>query len=194
MKIRSCAFILSGLILLGLLGYIVYIKAEKKITYTFGQPIDSLNGVYVYYNGKTNHVAGRNLTSDNYNLGIKYQCVEFVKRYYYQHLNHKMPDSYGDAKDFFDEQTNDGQINQIRNLVQYQNPGHTKPKADDLVVFRATSYNSFGHVAIISKVKDFRIEVIQQNTRKTRKTYLLIKRKGKWLIMNKRIMGWLRKE
>ncbi|MFA0963395.1 hypothetical protein AB9P05_16445 [Roseivirga sp. BDSF3-8] len=46
-------------------------------------------------------VSGRNLTPDGYNLGLKYQCGEFMKRYYYLHLNHKMPDSYGHARDFF---------------------------------------------------------------------------------------------
>jgi len=48
----------------------------------------------VYYNGSVGHVSGRNLVPDGYNPGLKYQCVEFVKRYYYQHLNHKIPDSY----------------------------------------------------------------------------------------------------
>jgi len=59
-----------------------------------GEKVDSLNGVYVYYNGSVGHVSGRNLVPDGYNPGLKYQCVEFVKRYYYQHLNHKIPDSY----------------------------------------------------------------------------------------------------
>lgn len=46
-----------------------------------------------------------------YNIGLKYQCVKFVKRYYYEHLNHKMPDSYGHEKDFFDNTIADGQLN-----------------------------------------------------------------------------------
>ena len=36
-----------------------------------GQKIDSLNGVYVYYNGKTGNSVGRNRTEDGYNLGLK---------------------------------------------------------------------------------------------------------------------------
>jgi hypothetical protein len=61
----------------------------------------------VYYNGGVANVVGRNVSVDGYNLGLKYQCVEFVKRYYYQHLGHKMPDTYGHAKDFFDRNVAD---------------------------------------------------------------------------------------
>src|SRR5690625_3985796 len=64
------------------------------------QIIYSLNGVYVYYNGSTNTVVDRNTSLDGYNLGLEYQCVEFVKRYYYERLDHTMPNSYGHAKDF----------------------------------------------------------------------------------------------
>ncbi len=54
----------------------------KLRTYEVGDKVDSLNGVYVYYNSNVGNVSGRNLASDGYNLGLKYQCVEFVKRYY----------------------------------------------------------------------------------------------------------------
>lgn len=69
---------------------------EHKI----GEKIESLNNIYVYYNGKVGNVNGRNISKDGYDLGLKYQCVEFVKRYYFLHYFHKMPDSYGHAKDF----------------------------------------------------------------------------------------------
>lgn len=56
--------------------------------FEIGQERDRLNGVAVYHNGGVDHSSGRHLSPDGYNLGIKYQCVEFVKRYYYQRLNH----------------------------------------------------------------------------------------------------------
>src|SRR5690606_35208838 len=90
--------------------------------YEWGDRVDSLHGVYVYYNGSVGNVKGRNLAPDGYNLGLKYQCVEFVKRYYYEHLEHKMPDSYGHAKDFFDNAVGDGKLNKRRALIQYNNP------------------------------------------------------------------------
>jgi surface antigen len=122
--------------------------------------------------------------------------VEFVKRYYYQHLKHKMPDSYGNAKDFFDKALSDGQKNHKRNLTQHTNPSYTKPKVDDLLIYNGTLLNKYGHVAIVSKVTDNEIEIIQQNAgrySKARETFALVHKDGKWVIKNKRIMGWLRK-
>lgn len=166
-------------------------------TYSVGQKIDSLNGVYVYYNGGVSHVSGRNLAPDGYNLGMKYQCVEFVKRYYYERLQHKMPDSYGNAKDFFDNKLGDGAKNTKRDLVQYTNPSKTKPCVDDLLVYNATVLNTYGHVAIIARVTDKDIEVIQQNPGPfgaSRETFALKQENGTWVIANNRIVGWLRKE
>ena len=62
-----------------------------------GEPVDAFNGVAVYYNGGVQNVEGRNLAPDGYNLGLRYQCVEFVKRYYHQRFGHKMPQDKGHA-------------------------------------------------------------------------------------------------
>ncbi len=70
-------------------------SVDFNTAHQIGDQLDALDGVAVYYNGAVNHVKERNVTSDGYNIGLRYQCVEFVKRYYYQHYHHKMPDSYG---------------------------------------------------------------------------------------------------
>lgn len=162
-----------------------------------GDKLDSLNGVYVFYNGKVGKVTGRNTTADGYNLGLKYQCVEFVKRYYYEHLNHKMTDSWGHAKDFYDKSLADGKNNKRRGLTQYSNPSQSKPKVNDLLVYDATLLNSFGHVAIVAKVTNKSIEVIQQNPGllgSSRDTFKLTNKNGKWEIKNSQVLGWLRKK
>ncbi len=176
-------------------------KLGKKVNFNFnykvGQHIDSLNNVIVYYNGGVDNSSGRNTSADNYNIGIKYQCVEFVKRYYYEHLNHKMPDAFGNAKDFFDEELTDGTINKKRNLVQFKNGSHTKPRIDDLVVFKGSIFNKYGHVAIVSNVTDNEIEIIQQNPGpfgKSRELISLINSDSLWTLDNERLLGWLRKE
>ncbi len=172
-------------------------KRNFNPSYEVGQPVDSLNGVFVYYNGGVDHVAERNLTADGYNLGLKYQCVEFVKRYYYEHLNHKMPDSYGHAKSFFNKNYEDGTRNKERNLIQYTNPSLAKPEVNDLVIFDGTLTNRYGHVAIVSGVSDHEVEIIQQNpgaTGKSRITFALVKKDNGWKIDSDRILGWLRKE
>ena len=89
MKTRIAFFMCIGLVLIGICGIGSFQKFDFKNDFTIGQKIDSLNGVYVFYNGNVSHVMGRNTTKDGYNLGLKYQCVEFVKRYYYEYFNHK---------------------------------------------------------------------------------------------------------
>ncbi|WP_259367337.1 CHAP domain-containing protein [Cellulophaga baltica] len=185
-----------GILILFTVGFFVSKKINLNSNFEVGQKIDDLNGVVVYYNGGVGNVAGREVTEDGYNLGLKYQCVEFVKRYYYQALNHKMPDSYGNAKDFFSKTLDDGGLNIKRNLNQFTNPSSSKPKVNDLVVYSGTLFNKYGHVAIISKVTEREVEIIQQNPGpfgESRETYDLIREEDKWLIDHSRIMGWLRK-
>lgn len=197
MKIKLWICIFIGLLILSFCGLWTFKKFNFNTDFSVGQQIDSLNGVYVYYNGGVENVTGRNITEDGYNLGLKYQCVEFVKRYYYEYLNHKMPDSYGHAKDFFDSTLKDGQKDKKRNLNQYINPSNTKPKVDDLLIFEGSIFNKYGHVAIVSNVTEEKIEIIQQNSgpfSKSREIFAIENKDGKWGIKNKRILGWLRKD
>lgn len=170
-------------------------KVNLNPFYSVGEVIDSLNNVKVYYNGGVGNVEERNVV-DGYNIGMKYQCVEFVKRYYFEHYNHRMPNTYGNAKDFFNQQLADGKLNAQRGLVQHTNPSSKKPKVGDLVVMSSTFLNEYGHVAIISEVSNNTIEIIQQNPgpfSNSREIFPLENIDGKWQIINNRIMGWLRK-
>lgn len=164
--------------------------------YEVGDKQGELNGVIIYYNGDSSVSSGRNLTSDGYNLGLRYQCVEFVKRYYYERLSHRMPESWGHAKDFFDPNVSDGSLNKPRGLLQFKNGGGSKPRPDDLIVFGPSESNSYGHVAIVSKVSASEIEIAQQNSGpkgKPRVTIDLNKEGETWLVDNIRVLGWLRK-
>ncbi|MBN3825930.1 CHAP domain-containing protein [Burkholderia sp. Ac-20384] len=128
-----------------------------------GEVVDQFDGVPVYYNGATGHVDGRTVTADGYNLGLRWQCVEFVKRYYFERYGHRMPDARGNAKDFFDSRLEDGELNAARGLIQYVNGGSSVPKVGDVVVFAPWMLNPYGHVAIVSRVDTASIEIVQQN-------------------------------
>ncbi|MDD3280820.1 MAG: CHAP domain-containing protein [Bacteroidales bacterium] len=191
------AFVIIGVCIVIGIAFIGIHSFYCKNDFTIGQKIDSLHGVYVYYNGNVKNISGRSLSADGYNLGLQYQCVEFVKRYYYEHLNHKMPESYGHAKDFFDSTINDGERNILRNLTQYTNPSRTKPKVNDIIIFDGSRLNKYGHVAIVSNVKDDEIEIIQQNLVRCGKARSYLKLEytnNTWKINNKRVLGRLRKE
>jgi surface antigen len=162
-----------------------------------GDVVDQLDGVAVHYNGAVNHSQGRNLSADGYNLGIKYQCVEFVKRYYFERFHHRMPDTMGHAKDFFDHRIADGALNPARNLVQFKNGGASAPRAGDIVVFDRWLLNPYGHVAIIAAASDDEIEIIQQNPgpfSSSRETFKLLMENGRWSIPRSNILGWLRRQ
>jgi len=165
--------------------------------YRVGQEIDRLNGVAVFYNGGIGHSSGRNVAVDGYNLGIKYQCVEFVKRYYYEHLHHTMPDSYGHAREFFDPALPDGARNVRRDLLQFANGSQWPPQPDDLLVFGPSLLNRYGHVAIISAVSDSAVEIVQQNPgpfNPSRENIALQSDHGLYRLQNRRVLGWLRKQ
>lgn len=159
-----------------------------------GEVIDSFNGVSVFYNGRDfSNVHGRNITSDGYNLGLKYQCVEYVKRYYLKVFNHRMPNTSGNAKDLFDNALKDVAFNEKRGLMQYRNVRHEEPRVNDILVYGARPGNPFGHVAIITRVTENEIEFIQQNYGlKSRQTLKLSVFQGIYNIVDYDILGWLR--
>ena len=160
-----------------------------------GTIIDSYKGVSVYYNGSVRHVNGRNKTKDGYNLGLKYQCVEFVKRFFYETFNHKMPDSYGHAKDFFNAKYRHGSINKERNMYQFENNSSEKPKVNDLIVIGPSNFNKFGHLVIVTKIYKNEISFVQQNPgpkNPSRGKFKLDYNNGLWSIKTNDILGWLR--
>jgi hypothetical protein len=108
---------------------------------SIGSPMDSLDGVAVYYNGGVNQTHGRNTSPDGYNVGLRYQCVEFVKRYYLETYQHKLPDAYGNAKDFFDPLVADGELNKARALLQFKNPSRSAPQRGDLLIWGPSLWN-----------------------------------------------------
>lgn len=197
MKTRK-KLLFVGVVLLALLlgSYFILVWGNPNPQHQIGDVLDDLNGVKVYYNGGVGNVSGRNTTADGYNLGLKYQCVEFIKRYFYERYKHKMPDAYGHAKDFFDLKVEDGLLNKRRGMFQFANAGSHKPQVDDLLVFDGTILNRYGHVAIISQVSDSEIEIIQQNSGpfgQSRITIALLQiEQGRWQLQDKNILGFLR--
>lgn len=167
---------------------------RKSSAGSVGKVLDSYKGVKIYENGRVRNVSGRNVTPDGYNLGLKYQCVEFVKRFYYEYYDHKMPNSYGNAKDFFKTSLGDAQYNKERGLRQFSNGSSQKPIKNSILVFGATPYNPFGHVAIISKVLNDKIEIVQQNPGQgipVREMLKLSQTDGKWRVDDPYVVGWL---
>ena len=165
------------------------IENENKPSPDIGHVIDTLNGIPIYYNGSTRHTAGRHKSADGYNYGLRWQCVEFVKRYYYDYLDHKLPNPWGHAKHFFNLNLIEGAFNQERGLYQFRNGSKRRPQVNDIVVFWGPS---FGHVAIVAEVGEDYIELAQQNVGiETRAQLPLSKRNDRWTIRDSAVLGWL---
>jgi hypothetical protein len=159
-----------------------------------GRVVDSYRGVPVYDNGLFFFRSyGKNFAADGFYCGQKWQCVEFVKRFFHDARNHKMPDAMGHAKSFFDENLPDGAVNARRGLRQYRNGSTNQPRVDDLLVFTDTKY---GHVGIVTKVGTDSLEIIQQNILSgTRGQFSLVASNGHYFVTApRRPAGWLRKE
>ena len=156
------------------------------------QSIDRHHGVTVYHNGALKDLShGRHYSDDGYYYGQKWQCVEWVKRYYDQGLGHRMPNVWGHARDYFDTRIAHGERNPQRDLQQYYNGGDEPPRVDDIVIFSDTTY---GHVAIVVAVGRTELDVIQQNILgQPRQTFALQREADRFSITEPRIAdGWLR--
>lgn len=157
-----------------------------------GRSLGEYRNVQIFDNGFLYFRSyGTHSSSDGYYFGQKWQCVEFVKRFYFEAYAHRMPDVWGHAKEFFDPKVTHGMLNSRRGMIQYTNGGNEPPAPDDLLVFTDTE---FGHVAIVSAVSGNSIEVVQQNiVGQPRQTFALKRSDDSYRISSPRSpIGWLR--
>ena len=177
--------------------YFIFLQKRYPISaitnsFSVGDSVDSFNGVVVYNNGMDfpeSH--GKHYTKDSsYYYGKKWQCVEYIKRYYFDFLHHKMPNGFGHAKDFYNPKISQGGFNKERGLLQFKNDSTDCPKINDLLVFGG----KYGHVAIVIGVTKEEVEVIQQNIYMTpREKFKLSYKNGIYTIGERRKPnGWLR--
>ena len=193
--IKRTAVTASCIVGLCAVGYVAATRVNLNPYRSAGEIVDEFNQVKVYFNGGIYNTSGRNLAADGYNLGIKYQCVEFIKRYYFERFGHEMPEARGNAKDFFDANTPDGAVNTERNLRQFRDGSSTPPRPEDILVLGPGVFNSYGHVAIVSQVTDRYIEIVQQNPgpfATSRENIPLRHTDNRWIVDNHRVLGWLR--
>ncbi|MGH8498304.1 MAG: CHAP domain-containing protein [Methylococcales bacterium] len=150
-------------------------------------------GVPVFSNGvDKDRSHGQHFNSENdYYYGQKWQCVEFVKRFYEQVLHYRMPHVWGHAKDYFDDRVGHGELNTRRGLLQFRNRGDDYPGVHDILVFSDTQY---GHVAIVTRVSSHCVEVVQQNIAGNPvESFGLTQANGTFFVHTPRTpLGWLR--
>ena len=143
------------------------VSPMQKRSWTCGEEITRVHDVPIRSNGLGIHscVQGdenRHRADDGYSYGRKWQCVEFVRRFYKDHLEHAMPSPWGNATDYFLDELPHGARNPDRDLIQLRNGGPDRPRPDDLVVFKEAA-GGYGHVGIVMEVTEDAIMLAQQN-------------------------------
>ena len=168
------------------------VKKESDEWPDTGVQVGEFEGVVIYSNGPEVYKShGKHYSEDGYYYGHQWQCVEFVKRYYYEAKRHRMPNVWGHAKSYFQVGLDHGALNEGRGMLQYHNGGDVVPSPGDLLVWNEGPY---GHVAVVSKVNGNSIEVAQQNIKGKPYEILSMTRHGKGIRVggDQGPAGWLR--
>jgi hypothetical protein len=115
----------------------------------------SFNNVTAYINcpiGSVNSY-GSSYVGSTY-VGLKWQCVEYVQRYYATVYKMNIKTAFGNANSFYTSSTHSS-----IGLEKFAN-GSTSPQIGDILVSTA---NTFGHVAIVTGVSASTVSIIDQN-------------------------------
>lgn len=115
--------------------------------------VGQVNGVSAYSNGQfsgTGGVCGLNYVS-GYCTGYKWQCVEYVNRYFFNKFNKKI--SGGNANTYYPNASSKG-------LNRASNGGTDKPQPGNIL---CSANGGYGHVAMVKAVDDKYVTVVDQN-------------------------------
>ena len=119
------------------------------------------NGVDIYSNGSDFPYFYENECPDYY--GLKFQCVELVQRYYWEHVGRNTGSgspSWGIASAY------QAWEHHPPEYTAYPNGGGSTPQPGDILVWRAEGrYVPHGHVAVVVQVLGDRVVFVQQNSK-----------------------------
>ena len=184
--------VLVVLALYFLFGFITRIDAQQCSAPACGSTIDTLNGVVAYSNACSGDIGC-------YDKQYKWECVEFVQRYYLQRLGLTLGSIPTAAQAF----------SILRVNPEYEaHPQHdpSMPQAEDIIVFGADANVPDGHVAIahdnpiLQSDGTYVIPIIEQNSYLTHKLVMKGGGVGGFVITGRvgltntaPIMGWIRR-
>jgi uncharacterized repeat protein (TIGR02543 family) len=127
----------------------------------FGTSLGSFNGVTTYSNGSGTYDSGIHNNDTGIFTGLKWQCVEYVQRYYYLQYGMNLYTLSGgiNAYQFFGAAS-------TMDLTAYANGSTTPPQAGDILCFSGGN----GHVAIVRGTSfnergqnELDLDIIEQN-------------------------------
>lgn len=128
------------------------------VVFGAGDAFDTLLGSYDDVEIRSNYSSDYNSETNNsvggVTTGLKWQCVEFVRRYYLQIFGIDLRSMHtGNANTWYN---NAGKMK----LANYPNGSKSRPQVRDILV---SSGGPSGHVAIVKSVSDTQVCVVEQN-------------------------------
>lgn len=150
-----------------------------------GQEMAQHRGVAAQSNGRDMHTG--NSCDSRGEFGNRYQCVEYVKRFYAHVFGvADAADWRGNGGDYYRKAEGFG-------LVRFENGGANGPQVDDIMVFAGGAH---GHVAVVTRVTSDHVEIVEQNWSTTGRATLRVVTTGGSVTVSPRggyrISGWLR--
>jgi hypothetical protein len=165
------------ILLLGIILVLLYVIIRRD-------PICGVtkNGVIAYCNSSKYNLVDHYL--DGLPTGKKWQCVEFVRRYYMQIHGLtflSVANAYEMMKltEFIDIDT------QQSYPCTFYSPTESTPQKDDILIME---HGKYGHTAIIVSVQDSRIRIAEQNW----DPWIASEYSRELLVNDPQIIGWLR--
>ena len=121
----------------------------------FGTNLGEYNGVISYSNGYAGYVSNQSNYYAGQYTGMRWQCVEYCRRYYLQHYDYYLDETVGYAQECFNTWGANAEIGQHTN-----GSSTTPPAVGDII---CASGGGTGHVAVVRAVSGNSVTVIQQN-------------------------------
>jgi len=140
------------ILLLGAILILIYLSMRIDSIYGVTE-----NGVVAYCNSSKYNLVDHYL--DGLPTGKKWQCVEFVRRYYMQ-IHHLTFPSVANAYEMMKlTELIDINTQQPHPCIFYS-PTESTPQKDDILIME---HDKYGHTAIIVAIQDKRIQIAEQN-------------------------------
>jgi len=188
MKVRQFRRLL-GIVLFVSVLFFISLGTRIFAATSFGTYLGQFNTVAAFSNGSASYYSSiSNFMADGFYTGVKWQCVEFVRRYYYTIFNTRLSNSAaGDAGTWYPNASALG-------LTAYQNGQSTSaPQVGDILC-------STTHIAIIKRISGNKVYTAQQNVSQDSsdldKQLTLSVSGGKYTLSGGygTLQGWLRKQ
>jgi glutathionylspermidine synthase len=169
----------------------------------FGQVLGHAPGnIPVYSNGNDYHFSGERNVVDGVVTGIKFQCVEFARRWTLQRKGLLLRDLPWAAHVYSMKEMADAETGEPVAVTAVPNCNEFKPEADTLLIYPSTEDFPPGHIAAIVEVTEDKVRIADQNNhfklwsdgQYWSEELSLTQENGKWIVKDSRgrvPLGWV---